>query len=602
MLKELRIKNFALVEDGRFELSTEMVSFTGETGAGKSLLLDAITLLLGAKAHSDVVRTGAQSAEVEGVFDLSLDEQKQSWAHDQGFEVDLDEGGLLTVRREISSKDTGKNRIWIQGKSSTRAELQKLLSPWVEVSGQHEFLRLGKEDYLLSIVDHFGGLKDKVRDYQKKYKDYLEAKKHLEDWKTREGEREQRLDYLKFQMEEFEKAEIHDGLEAEENSLISMRAKLGSVEKIRVSLHAVQSLLRGEEGEGTDIVAALQKALRELRPLTSMGSEFESLVSACDALTLHAEDFDRSLEKTLAALESDPESLEKAEQRLSNLQRLKRKYGQDTQGLIQIFEQSKKQFEELTSSTSTRQEYEKRFKEVSDAVLADAEKLFSARQKASRQLSDLWQKDIRLLGMKHAELQLKVEKNLEMVAAAFSQVEAQFSANPGESAKPLGKVASGGELSRIMLALKNLVASQSEVAVYLFDEVDSGIGGETAQIVGERLQSISRQNQVLVVTHLPQIAAFSEQQFAVEKSVEKGRTKTQVTLLGDKDRLKELSRMLGASGSKTALGLAEELLKRARSLSQKAAKAKIPSKATITRNPLQMSVKKLGKSVREKEA
>ncbi len=570
MLTELRIRNFALVEDGALQFKDGMTAFTGETGAGKSLLLDAITLLLGAKARSDLVRSGAKSAEVEGVFDLSHDALKRKLASDLGFEVDVDEGSCLLIRREISSEEVGKNRIWIQGRSATRAQLQSLLGDWVEVSGQHEFLRLNREDFVLGLVDQYGGLKNDAKQFAGLYASFVESAKQLESIQMDESTRHSKIDYLRFQVEELERAGIGPESAQEEEKLIALRSRLGSLEKIRGACEFARHQLEGLEDTDTaqqGILNLVQNLSRELRPFATLDAEFVRLLESVDQLQSSALELSGLVNDMSTSLEADPEALENAESRLSLLNRIKRKYALDLQGLLALLETSRTELAQLSSPEKRLEEMRTKHEKLKSELNTQAQKLHTHRSHAASAIQNAWQKDLAVLGMKHAKLKLDVKTCEELRPTGLTKIEALFSANPGEGLKPLAKVASGGELSRILLALKHIIAGRSEIGVYLFDEVDAGIGGETAHAVGARLRAISNDNQVLVVTHLAQVAASAHEQFRIEKRIEKGRMRTFVEHLSVKDRSGEIARMLGGTESKAAQSLAKELLKKAAQVS-----------------------------------
>lgn len=590
MLVALRVKNFAIVEDGTLEFTKGMTAFTGETGAGKSLLFDAITLLLGAKAKSDLVRTGCTNAEVEGVFDISQATEQYRRLEELGFEVDPEEGSLLLVRREFSASDVSKNRIWIQGLAATRKQLQEVLGDLVEISGQHEFLKLGREDFLLALVDQYGGLKSDVHDFEKLYSQVQVLKNELRDIETRAGQRDTRVDFLKFQIEEFERAGIEPGLEESEREWVALRNRLGSMEKLRLALEKSLIAFDGAEGESGDsavpgALAEISLVGRELRAFENVGSEFKTLLEGADDLQSRAQDLSYRLRQALSSLEADPAALDEAETRLSHLTRLKRKYNVDTEGLLSLMRDYQAEVARLDRSEENIAELRDRCATVQKRMNEAALKLHERRQKASTEMQKLWERDIRMLGMPQAELKIEAERLAEERSRGFTRIQVLFSANPGEKLNPVGKVASGGELSRIMLALKNIVAGRSEVGVYLFDEVDAGIGGETAQRVAERLQHIASENQVLVVTHLASIAAHAQSQVLISKETLKGRTRTLIRALDHSERPLEIARMLGQSQSKAALQLAEEFLERAQSdVSAKTTKAKkVPSKTTRRR-------------------
>lgn len=560
MLKEIRIRNFAIVEDCTLRFSDGMTAFTGETGAGKSLLFDAVTLLLGAKAPFRGVRNGAASAEVEGVLDLSKDAHRRETANELGFETEADEGHLLVIRREIAaSGEASRNRVWIQGKAATRSQLNSLLGDWVEISGQHEFLKLNREAHLLSLIDTFGGLEAEADAYRDIWNEWRHAGEELEALEQAGGSRNERLDYLRFQVSELEKAGVSAELSQEEEKLTLKQRELANRERVTQSLALVREALDGDSAEGA--LPLVQRALRELRLLESIGEDYANLVTLLQEAEALLEEASSRTGRLSAAVDGEPEALESLEARLSQIQKLKRKYGCGADELGARLEDLR---QELTRLESLEDNIA-RLKAEADKALALAEtaarKLHKRRTEAATELAERWQKDIRQLGMKKARIDLQTEVG-ELAASGHTRVSALFSGNEGETPRTLGKVASGGELSRILLALKNVIAGRSEIAVYLFDEVDAGIGGETAHAVADRLRSISRNNQVLVVTHLPQVAATADTQVRIRKFTEKGRTRTVAEKVERDERLDELARMLGASGSQTARKLAKELLGR----------------------------------------
>lgn len=566
MLRELKIKNFAIVEDQTLCFTEGMSAFTGETGAGKSLLLDAITLLLGAKARSDLVRQGAASAEVEGVFDISSDPNKKNTAIELGFEIEAEDGNLLFVRRELSASDPKKNRIWIQGRSATRPQLQSLLGSWVEVSGQHEFLRLNREEYILKIVDDYGELHEDIKIFQNFAEKHKQSLSQLTLLLEKERSREERLDYLRFQIEEFEKANISEDLLEEEPNLASLRERLANLERIKKVCELAFLYLDGWDSEDSQtslgICGQLQKIQNEFKSFQNLGSDFEKVIRKLEDLLTLTQEIKSDTSYLQSQLQADPEELEKAEEKLTQLKRLKRKYGLDTAGLLNLLNRAKEECLELAHSTERINELKNQVDELQGLMTAKADHLHQLRKSAASELEKLWQNAIGSLGMKEARIHLEVTKTDSLKTNGMSRIEALFSANPGIEPKNLGKVASGGELSRILLALKQLVAGHNEVNVYLFDEVDTGIGGETAQIVGQKLRHLSSHNQVLVVTHLAQIAASAHTQFRIVKKVKGGKTRTSIEALDETNRVEEISRMLGATTSQAATKLAQELLKR----------------------------------------
>ncbi len=563
MLVELKVRNFAIVEDGALRFSQGLTAFTGETGAGKSLLFDAITLLLGAKARSDLVRTGAATAEVEGVFDLSSNAEQRARLQELGFGLDDEDAGLLIVRRELSAKEVSKNRIWIQGRAATRSQLQDVLGDLVEISGQHEFLKLGREDVLLALLDQYGHLKDEATEVEAHYHRWVAAREELASIETNESGRQARLDYLSFQIEELERAGIHPKLAEEEAELLAVRGRLASVEKLRIACERGLALIDGGESDAGSVpgaLSALQNVAREFRPFEALGKDLKDILIKAEELESSANDLRASVQRLSGSLDADPEALENAESRLSLLTRLKRKYSLETEGLCELLTQAKVEHARLNGGDGRVAELRKQVEALNGRLYKVATGLHERRASAASELQKLWEKDIRLLGMNQARLEVQVELGDEPRPRGMTRVQALFSANAGEALKPLGKVASGGELSRIMLALKHIVAGRSEVGVYLFDEVDAGIGGETGGRVALRLKQIAEENQVLVVTHLATIAAHAHSQFLIEKLTEKGRTRTRIEPLVGDARTAEIARMLGGASSKAARELAREML------------------------------------------
>lgn len=559
MINQIRVKSFAIVEDGVIYLDAGMTCFTGETGAGKTLLLEAVSLLLGAKASSNLVRESAEFAEVEGVFDLSGQTQRLALLEELGFENE--DGDDLVVRREIAGSNAKKNRIWIQGKLATRRQLQDILGDWIEVSGQHEFLKLASDDYLLHTLDQYAGLKEAVSGFGDRYRNYQASVAEMNRLVDLQAEFESKSDFLKFQIDELDKAGISAELANQEAELLEMRNRLGSVEKILEITGKGLQLLEGDETT-PGALAQVQTLLRELRTLEKLGGDFSSVVRIGEEGETVLRELTREITRLAQCTEADPEALEAAEERLSQLSRLKRKHQRDTRGLIELRHSLAEQLRDLESSESRIEDLRKQLLAERAALEKLAQKLYEQRQKASQTFQTKWQSGIRELGITHARLEYHVGLG-ELDARGGAKAEVLFSANPGTKPLPLGRVASGGELSRLLLSLKHIVAGKSEVGVYLFDEVDTGIGGKTAQIVGERLRLISQSNQVLVVSHLAQIAAFATHHFSIEKSLHNGKMQTQIKKLQAKDRRLEIARMLGDPNSHSAQKLAREMLQTA---------------------------------------
>jgi DNA repair protein RecN (Recombination protein N) len=557
MIRQIRVANFAIVEDGTIHLDAGMTCFTGETGAGKTLLLEAISLLLGAKASSELVRDGAEFAEVEGLFELADQPQRLAALEVMGF--DIEDSTDLVIRREIAGSNAKKNRIWIQGKIATRKQLQDILGDWIEVSGQHEFLKLANEEYLLSTLDQFAGLKEDLGYFGQEYSNYSNTKNEVQRLLSLQSEQDSKLDFYRFQVEELNKAGICDELANQEAELLEMRNRLGSVEKIRETTAKGSLLLEGDESAPGALLQT-QTLVRELRGLEKLGGEFSNLLKLGEESETLLREVARELTRVSMSIEADPEALEAAEEKLSQLSRLKRKHQRDTLGLVALRQDLLSQLRDLESSDSRIEELEKQLASQLRKLESLVQKLYSRRKEAAKIFEAQWQKGVQELGISHARLEFHIKRSESLNEKGGMSVEVLFSANPGTKPMSLAKIASGGELSRLLLSLKHIVAGKSEVGVYLFDEVDTGIGGKTAQIVGERLRLISNSNQVLVVSHLAQIAACAKHHFSIEKSLQNGKMQTKIRKLTSKERTLEIARMLGDPESNSAQKLAREMM------------------------------------------
>jgi DNA repair protein RecN (Recombination protein N) len=567
MLSELRVKNFSLVEDASVDIGRGFTVFTGETGAGKSLLLDAITLLLGAKASSQTVRNGASSAEVEGVFVLENEPKRIEKLREAGFEIEKDDGYRLLVRREISAFENSKNRIWIQGKNATRSQLQTFLGDWVEVSGQHEFLRLNQEGYILKIVDQFGNLRDQVKEFRQIYDRYLKVVAQYESLVADEKHKTARLDYLDFQIQELRKAGVSDDLLSREPQLEQNRNRLVSSEKIRKFVSVARDLLNGSSqnhfersGDNPSILALLNSLQREILALSFKDEEiqnFQTITESIQDSVLLAVD---SLESLAQKIEENPDELESLENQISNLNRLKRKHNFDSAGLVQFLADCELEARNLSRSSELIQQTRDEKITIQKELNARAADLSRSRVAVAAKLSQKWQESVRDLGLEKASLKIRITPLENLNSTGLDLAEALFTANTGESLKPLVKVASGGELSRLLLSLKSILANKSEIGVFLFDEIDTGIGGQAALQVATKLKDLAIHNQVLVVSHLASIASAANQHFRIFKSIGRDKTRTEINELDADGRLQEIARMLGGTDTKAAKTLAKELL------------------------------------------
>lgn len=563
MLASIRVKNFALVEDTEIHLEKGFTVFTGETGAGKSLLLNAIVLLLGNRASASWVRKGATKAEVEGQFYFPKDKERLKKLSEMGFDVD-DPADPLVVRREFASAEGTVSRIWIQGKAATRAQLQEALGDLIEVSGQHEFLRLNKANYILEIIDTLLEKPALLQDYKSSYEQLkkIQAERSKLDLLSTDS-----LEFLKIEVTELKDIVRAKDLATYEEELEQKAKALSSKEKILEQVEKCSSLIDGVSTNETslgisEILRLLDKETRKLGQFTNTDALLEKLEAVSSPLS----DYESELLKIKDSFYDSALNEEDIVETLSKLKRLKRKYSvQSAAEFYDLFQAKSAELDQLENLTERREALDKEISKQIVELDKKATTLRAARKKVITPFVAKWEKGVRELGMPHAVFALKLLELQDFTANGKDQVELLFSSNKGHELMPLAKVASGGELSRILLSLKEYVAQNISVGVYLFDEVDTGIGGETAHVVGRKLATLAKASQVLVVTHLAQIAAFADEQVLVEKKHASESSRTELRVLDKKERLAELARMLGGQKLDSAKKLAEDLVKRVKS-------------------------------------
>jgi len=565
MLTELLIRNLAIIDEVQVPFQPGFNVLTGETGAGKSIIIHALNFLVGGKSGIDLIRTGADTMLVEAVVDLSRCPQVREMLDEWGIEPDDD---TLILSRELSR--FGRSRCRINGRAEPVAMLKQIGKALVDIHGQHEHQSLLEPATHLRFLDAFGGdeittLKER---YGALYRQLMQVERELTELQQSERDRMQRLDLLRYQAEEIDRANLREG---EEEELLQERRLLANAERI---VERVNVALRDLTGEGgaLDALGEALSALREIADLDPTLREWRNALSqAFDTI----QDIGFELERYAARIEFDPERLEEVEARLDLLQRLKRKYGDSIAAILQYREQIERELQRLEMSEerleALQKEREQLRKELAEAAFA----LSQARQEVAKQLERTVQNHLKALMMERAKFQIALDKipapnGLVLPDGVFAfgrdgidQVEFLIATNPGEPFKPLAKIASGGEISRTMLALKASLQRAHEIPVLVFDEIDVGIGGRTAEAVGEKLQEVARYAQVLCVTHLPQIAALADWHLKVEKVTDGKRTRVIVTPLQDEERVRELARMLsGKQITDASLQHAQELLAR----------------------------------------
>jgi DNA repair protein RecN (Recombination protein N) len=551
MLRHLRVTNFAILSDVAIELGDGMNVLTGETGAGKSLIVEAVNLLRGGRASADIPRAGADEAVVEAIVAIPDDLAARVAGVIDGAGLPRGEHDEVFIRRVIQRG--GRSRTYVNGALTTLARLAELGALLIDLSGQHQHQGLVDPGRHLEILDAFAGEPALVAAMAAAWTELRRCDDEVIALGGDERAREARLDYLRYQLEELDGAALRPG---EDVAIDVERARLASVDQLQGAARAAEELLYGGDDSARDRVAAaareVERAARTdpgLGPVTRQLGEIETLIDdAADQLRGYAD-----------KLEGDPERLAWLDERLALIRRLVRKHNGSLDDVIAKAAELRAELDALTGRDARLAELVAARGTAEAAAVASASALTRSRKQAARRLEKEVGAALVELGMGSARLSVVVEAR-SLGPTGADRIELMLASNKGEDTRPLSKVASGGELSRIMLAMKLALRRADEVATYVFDEVDTGIGGATAQVVGSQIRSVADHRQVLCVTHLPQIAAYADQHFHVEKTELAGRTETHVHRLNAVARKDELARMLGGHATSKAKAHAAELL------------------------------------------
>lgn len=545
MILQLRIQNFAIIEDIQIEFDEGLNVVTGETGAGKSILLDALGVLLGERASTDYIRHGMSKAEIEGLFCIKNDSHVKELLTENAIPI---EGDKLCIRREITLQ--GKSTARINGQIVTTAVLKQIGEALVNFHSQHDHHQLLQVHRHLFWLDAFAGspLKETLTAYQDKFSQYIQWKKQLEQMNRDEKELAQRIDLLRFQIDEIEEANLEIG---EDERLQEEKTKLEHAEKILSNVYAAYSALADEQ-RALDWLGICMSHLEEVSALDKdLEHKFQQIEEAFYLLDELTRDLGSYADKN----DFDPKQLERIEERLDVIFRLKRKYGDTIEAILNHYAKIKEELVHLENKETYQSDLMEKLIKQKDVLLDLAKQLTKQRKEAAHLLGKRVKTELSELHMEKAEFAVFVddlstqmeEDSLDLVGGelGMNEVEFMITTNPGEPLKPLAKVASGGELSRIALALRTVLAEIDEVNTLVFDEVDTGVSGRITQAIGEKLLHISKERQVLAITHHPQVASLAHCHFLIEKKVENQRTKTEVKKLTEEERIDELARMIG---------------------------------------------------------
>ena len=551
MLQRLTIHHFTIIDRLSLDFSAGFGVITGETGAGKSILIDALGLLLGDRAESGLVAQGARRADITAEFQLAADHPAQIWLVEQALDAGDDEPLLL--RRSLPAE--GGSRSWINGQPANAGQLRELGSLLVEIHGQHAHQKLSQAEHKRHWLDHqmddhlLAAVREAASTYQ-------QCRSELEDLMTHAGRRSD-LELLQFQLEELDQFNLAPDEYAE---LETDQRRLASVDAMKLALdQAAQAL----EGEPTGAISLANQATRALEPMLENEPQLAEITQMINEAEVNLNEAASSVQRLAENLESDPEKLNRVDQRLSRAIELARKHRVEPDQLPELQQQINQRLDEMLGFDEKRAELEQQLQKARDDWWKQAQKLHKARKKAAKSLTGETARALAQLGMKDAKIEFQIELNEQADVAEHGadRVEILFSANPGQTPRSLKKVASGGELSRLSLAMIIASAEPGRHITRIFDEIDAGVGGETAHRVGDFLHQSAAEGQSLCVTHLAQVAARADFQLKVEKSAQNDQTRVEIRSLDPDQRVDELARMLGSASSKISRQHAEALLR-----------------------------------------
>jgi DNA repair protein RecN (Recombination protein N) len=535
MLRELRLRNFAVVEAVSVPFGAGLNVLTGETGAGKSILIDAIVLVRGGRAQADVIRADAETATVEAVFALDDRAAARAVLEDAGLRAD--DNGEVVVRRELAR--SGRHRAFLNDTAVTVGLLERLGDALVEVHGQHEHQRLLEPARQLELLDRFADAEDAVTAVAGLHAKYRAARDEVEAMRGAERDRARREDLLRFQVSELDAARLRVG---EADELRAESRRLQHAERFLTGLAEAAALLDEAPESATDRLARAAKIVHDLGRLDPA---MEAPAEGIEAARVHIEEALTTLRRLRDGARAEPGRLEAVLERLDALARLQRKYGDTETAMLAFRDEAARELERLERHEEILAAQDRVLGELATELAGASAALSERRRAGASRLATEVQRSLRGLGMERAVFQVALERLPEPGPRGADRVELRLSANPGEEPRPLARVASGGELSRTMLALTSALARADRMPVLIFDEVDAGIGGRVASVVAETLAGAAQGRQVLCVTHLAPIAAVADHHLHVSKSVRAGRTRVAVGALGGDERVEELARMLG---------------------------------------------------------
>lgn len=557
----MTIKNFAIIESLSLTFQEGMTVLTGETGAGKSIIIDALGLLVGGRGSADFIRHGEERLELQGLFALAEDNLAcRNALIENGIDASDD---MVVLERSLFR--SGKNSCRINGKLVTTVLLRQIGSKLIDIHSQHEHQELMNEEFHLSLLDRFASdkIKPALTKYQTNFKEYQTIEKEWQNWTKNERELAHRLDMLRFQQQEIENANLQAG---EEDRLLEQKNILANFEKLNENLQGAYAAIQGEPG-GLEFVG---EAMRQMETAASIHTDYKAVSEAISSSYYMLEDSMSQIRQSLDQLEFQPEELNQIESRLNDLNQLKRKYGKTIEDIIQYEQEISSEMEKLTDSESHVGHLETKLATLKTELTKQAATLTDIRKKAAVTLEKQIKQELNQLYMEKAIFSVRFEANkMELTELGQDSVVFYMSTNPGEPLKPLAKIASGGELSRMMLALKTIFSRHQGITSIIFDEVDTGVSGRVGQAIAEKIYAVSVGSQVLCISHLPQVAAMANHHYYITKKVQNKRTTTSVTVLKGVEKVEEISRMIaGIEVTELTKQHAKEMIEQAEKVKQ----------------------------------
>lgn len=552
MLQELSIKDFAIIDEIQISFQPKMTVLTGETGAGKSIIIDALGLLAGGRGSTEFIRKGEKKAVIQGLFTLPREANTYNILEEYGIDS---EDGQIILQRDLYRG--GRNICRINGMMVNLATLRKVGETLIDIHGQNEHQELMKPENHIDLLDEYDKKTSELRNqYQVVYQNYRKLKLSMEKKEADEKAWAQRLDMLNFQVKEIGEAGLKIN---EEDELVEEKNKLDNFQAIHDALELSYQILSGEK---IDVVGNLGNAMNELSDVSDLSENLQEINTKISDAFYSLEDVARDISDELDSMEWNGERLNEIEERLELIHQLKRKYGDTIEDILHYHIRIVKELREMENAEQNSEKQERQLSEALEKVKELAIRLSKQRKKSAKKLEKMIHEQLSALYMDKAVFEVKFLNNSKLYSKGIDKVEFYIQTNPGEEMGPLAKIASGGELSRIMLALKTIFSQKMGVTSIIFDEVDTGVSGRVAQAIAEKISQISNNSQVLCITHLPQVAAIADNHYYISKSVNDGRTETSLEELDEKQKIREIARMLsGSEITELTLKHAEELIK-----------------------------------------